>query len=165
MNKKLISAVSLAVVTISFTNVRAEVWFPTGPFALENVGEMSLSKGALFIPCSMSGSGSLNYDSASLTTMVFTGGPLGACGVIEFEGLPYTIKATSATTIEFQNFNAGAFGGAIRCSGNLAASFDQATGLITFTGAALPDVVTPGSDPCIINGTMSTTPQVSYTFP
>lgn len=159
--KELITSVFLAIAVTGFSaTANAVTWSPTGPGAVMSIGEVLVAQG-LQLNCGLSASTLVteNGDAAFITSLQLSGF---LCSAIGFDGLPYELKATSATSIMLLNVSVAGLTG--DCFGDLAGEFDQATGTISFIDATLPSMP-PGDAPCRIVGTLSTTPQGSYTFP
>ncbi|MCH9691573.1 MAG: fibronectin type III domain-containing protein [Gammaproteobacteria bacterium] len=159
--KKFIASTTLAIAAAGFASiVSAETWAPTGSVALETIGGMRIHK-SIELHCDMSASGTLNGDIARISSMVFSGGPLGLCGAIGAEGLPYNLEATGKNTFALENVKFLLPEG--QCFGDLAGELDQATGVITFNFSEVP-ALPAGGAPCIFYGEMQTTPKASFTL-
>lgn len=69
---------------------------------------------------------------------------------------------TSLSTLTIKNVRL--IGWATACQGDLAGSFNQATGQITFMNAMIAPAA-PHTIPCYISGRLNTTPAASYIIP
>ena len=155
--KKLIAAFASTTLILAGA-ASAETWSPTGPVSLSNIGPVTVSKG-ITLTCGVSGSGTLNGSNATVNSLALTGG---LCGNVRFTSLPYNLEGTSPTSVTLQNVVVTAITG--NCAGDLTGSFNQSTGVITFSGATIPSNPAGGA-PCVINGQVATNPAASFTIP
>ncbi|RHW19067.1 hypothetical protein D1610_02785 [Sphingomonas gilva] len=137
----------------------AQTFSPEGPHTLN--GTVTVSKG-ITLTCTMSGTGTVSGGTATITGLSLSGGMLGLCGSITFSGLPYAVTSASTSSITIVDVRAVGVTG--NCRGNLTGSFNQSTGQITFNNATIPSDPAGGA-PCVVNGTVSTSPAISFTIP
>lgn len=137
----------------------AQTFSPEGAHTLS--GAVTVSKG-ITLNCTMSGTGNVSSGDATVTGLALSGGSLGLCGSISFSGLPYAVTSSSTNSITIVDVRAVGITG--NCRGNLTGSFNQSNGQITFTNATIPSDP-PGGTPCVIDGTVSTSPALSFTIP
>lgn len=162
--KKLLSIVSLCLIA----NVNAETWSPTGTIAIQSIdpatglpSTLQVKKG-ITLNCTMAGSAVVdinNPSDAAVGSLGLSGGFL--CGLISFAGLPYNLEGNADGTATLENVTVTAITG--NCAGDLTGDFDQTNGYLTFTDSTIPS--TSGGSDCVVNGTVDTNPQASYTNP
>lgn len=139
------------------TGASAQTFSPPGTHTLS--GTVTVSKG-ITLTCTMSGTGNITgAGAATITSLSLSGG---LCPAISFAGLPYAVTAANLNSITIVDVRAVGITG--NCRGNLTGAFNQTTGQITFTNATIPSDPAGGA-PCVVNGTVSTTPAVSFTIP
>ncbi|HWL89388.1 MAG TPA: hypothetical protein VNO21_26470 [Polyangiaceae bacterium] len=115
-------------------------------------GATTLSKGIVTVNCTANFAGATDAAGAgSVTGATFTGGSL--CGGLTGAGFPWTITPSSLTAVTVQNVTVNTSLGACGPS-NLAATYDNTNGALTFSNAAL-------SGGCTVNGTLSTAPKIT----
>ena len=93
-------------------------------------------------------------------TSLTIAGPL--CNLVSFTGLPYYIKATNSTDVEFIDVRVTGITG--NCRGNLKAKLVSGVLQFTHTNSTIASDP-PGGTPCSIQGNVPTSPTASYTYP
>lgn len=138
----------------------AQTFSPNGPVTLTSDSALSVSKG-LTLSCDLTGSGTISGGSHSITALDLSGDG-GLCDLVAFSAFPYAVTSTSTSSVTINDVTVVGITG--NCFGDLTGAFNQSNGKITFTGATLPSSPAGGS-PCVISGTVSTSPAVSFTIP
>lgn len=156
MIKKILSAGALAASAVFLVpHASAQTFSPAGSFTITNVGTITVSKG-ITLNCGLSGSGNVTSGgSASVTSISLTGG---LCGSISFTATPYAVTA-SGTTVTINNVTVTAITG--NCFGNLSGTYNQSTGILTFSNATIPSNP-PGGSPCRVTGQVRLSPILTY---
>lgn len=158
MIKKILAAGALAAsAAFLVPQASAQTFSPNGSFTLTNIGTITVSKG-ITLSCGLTGGGSVSGGAATVTSINLTGG---LCGSVLFTGTPYTVTSGSLTSITLNGVTVTAITG--NCAGTLTGAYNQSTGVITFTNAAIPS--TSGGNPCRVTGRVQISPTVTFTIP
>jgi hypothetical protein len=158
MIKKILAAGALAAsAAFLVPQASAQTFSPTGPFTLTSIGNITVQKG-ITLSCGLNGTGSVSGGAASVSSINLTGG---LCGSVNFTGTPYTVTSGSLTSITLNGVVVTAITG--NCAGSLTGSYNQATGVITYSGATIPS--TSGGNPCRVTGRVQVSPTVTFTIP
>ncbi|MDP5211320.1 hypothetical protein [Microbulbifer sp. 2205BS26-8] len=162
--KKFITAVSLTIAATGFAGLaNAETWAPlnTNGIVVANAPStpISVSKG-ITLACDMSGMANIDAAGSAEISALSLSGSAGLCGSIGFFNFPYAMEGGANDVVTIKNVDVQGITG--NCLGDLVGTLDQATGEITFTMAQIPANPSGGA-PCEVNGTVATTPAVSYT--
>lgn len=159
IKKILIAGAMAASAAFLVPQASAQTFSPTGSFTLANTGgQITVQKG-ITLSCNLSGGGSVDAaGNASVTSLALSGGTLNICGSISFTGTPYVVSGVSPSTVTINGMVVTAITG--NCAGNLTGSYNQSTGILTFTGATLPS--TSGGSPCTISGKVKISPTLTF---
>ena len=158
MIKKILAAGALAAsAAFLVPQASAQTFSPNGSFTINNIGTITVSKG-ITLSCGLTGGGSVSSGAATVTSINLTGG---LCGSVVFSGTPYVVSSPSLTSITLNGVVVTAITGS--CAGTLTGAYNQSTGVITFTNAAIPS--TSGGNPCRVTGRVQLSPIVTFTIP
>ncbi len=145
---KAISAGSVLVLGIALSaSAFATSITPTGPFSA--TGSTTLTQGPISLSCTANFTGTVNANgTATVTAASFSGAT--SCGVIKATGFPWTISATSVSSVNVAGITVSTpFG---NCGpSTIGASWSNTTSELSFNNAGL-------SGSCTVSGTLTTTP-------
>lgn len=85
----------------------------------------------------------------------------GLCGFVSFTGFPYDVSATSASGVVIHDVQVTGITG--NCRGDLAATLSS--GVLVFSASNTIPSNPPGGSPCSVDGSVTTSPSASYTYP
>jgi hypothetical protein len=158
MIKKILAAGALAAsAAFVVPQASAQTFSPNGAVTLTSIGNITVSKG-ITLSCGLSGTGSVSGGALSVSSITLSGG---LCGSVTFSGTPYPVTSGTLTSVTLNNVVVTAITGS--CAGALVGSYNQATGVITYSNATIPS--TTGGSACRVSGRVQVSPVVTFTIP
>ncbi len=151
MNKSISTIAALALLTTALaTSASAFSFSPkNGNFAA--TGSITVTAGAVSLPCSATLMGKTKGDTATITSASFGGL---SCAALSASNLPWSVTINNLHNIVFHGVSVNALVLGVCGPGNMPA-IDSSRGKLTIAGAGLPGVI-----PCSVSGTFQTKPML-----
>ena len=151
--KMLISIAALGLASFGTASQAATVHFEPVNSAFTASGGITVTAGAVSLPCTAHLRGNIGATgNARITSVIFSGV---SCAALSGQNLPWGMGAKQINKFSIRNVTVSAVVLGICGPGTVKANLTSKGGLITISGANLPGLV-----PCSLNGTLQSNPHL-----